>query len=207
MASAGLRLVVKGLEQIPPAEQPCIFISNHTSYIDSFVLTATLPRRFSFLAKAELRANPLLRLFLGRIDTQFIERFNIEKGIADAECTVQAVRGGRTLMVYPEGTFTRMPGLLPFHMGGFLAAVDAKQPIVPVAVRGTRSILRPDSWFPHRGEIQVTIGAPVEPGRATIDRWAAALRLRDHARAFILDHCGEPDLEYESAEIFNQSRE
>ena len=200
--AVGLRLSVRGLENLPPAEQPCIFISNHSSYIDSFVLIAALPRRFSFLAKAELRGNLLLRLFLERIGTEFIERFNIEEGVANVERAAQAARSGHSLMVYPEGTFTRMPGLLPFHMGGFIAAVDAHRPIVPLAIRGTRSILRPDSWFPHRGEIQVTIGEAVESGTESTERWASALQLRNRAREFILAFNGEPDLEHEKPRIF-----
>jgi 1-acyl-sn-glycerol-3-phosphate acyltransferase len=203
--AAGLRLTVKGLKHLPPEKQPCILISNHMSYIDSFVLIAALPHRFSFLAKAELQANPLLRLFLERIGTEFIERFDIERGIADTERAVQAARGGRTLMVYPEGTFTRMPGLLPFHMGGFIAAVDARRPIVPLAIHGTRSILRSDSWFPHRGDIEVTIGEAVESEFEGTERWTAALRLRDRAREFILASCGEPDLGYEKPEIFKRN--
>ena len=197
----GTGLRVDGAESIPPAQQPCIFIANHGSYIDSFVTIAALPRRFSFLAKAELRANPLLGFFLGRIDTVFVERFDTAQGLADVERAIGAARGGRSLLVYPEGTFSRMPGLLPFHMGGFIAAVDARLPVVPVAIRGTRSILRPDSWLPHRGEILVSIGKPIEAASDAADRWQAALQLRDVARRFILEHCGEPDLGREKSPL------
>ena len=76
-------------------------------------------------------------------------------------------------------------------MGAFVAAAEAGVPILPVAIRGTRSILRPDHWFPRRGGISVTIGRPIMPRAAD---WAAALQLRDAARAQILRHCGEPDL-------------
>jgi len=70
-------------------------------------------------------------------------------------------------------------------------AAEAGVPIVPVTIRGTRSILRPDQWFPRRGTVAVTIGTPAPPEGAD---WAAAIRLRDAARAEILRHCGEPDL-------------
>ena len=171
------------------------------------MLIAALPRRLSFLAKSELRQNWPLRWFLERIDTEFIERFDLEKSIADTARASQAARGGRSLLVYPEGTFTRMPGLLSFYLGGFIAAVDANKPIVPIVLQGTRSILRPDAWFPHRGDIRVTIGEQIEPDTGNNDRWNEALSLRDRSREFILAHCGEPDLGHETPEIFNPERE
>ncbi len=204
---AGIRLEVSGLENLPPADRPCVFIANHSSYIDSFVLIAALPRRISFLAKSELRQNPLLRWVLERIDTEFVERFDLEQSLADTARAAQAARGGRSLLVYPEGTFTRMPGLLSFYLGGFIAAVDAGKPIVPIVLQGTRSILRPDAWFPHRGDIRITIGEKIEPDADDNDRWSQALRLRDRSREFILAHCGEPDLGHETPEIFDAARE
>jgi 1-acyl-sn-glycerol-3-phosphate acyltransferase len=84
-----------------------------------------------------------------------------------------------------------MPGLAPFHMGAFVVAAEAGVPVVPITIRGTRSVLRPDHWFPRRGTISATMGRPILPGAAD---WAAALQLRDAVRAEILQHCGEPDL-------------
>jgi hypothetical protein len=92
-------------------------------------------------------------------------------------------------------------GLLPFHMGAFLTAAERGLPVVPITIRGTRSILRADSWFPRRGAIAVRVGKPVEAGEikkgAKADVWAAALKLRDAVRKDILHHCGEPDLTHE----------
>ena len=67
-------------------------------------------------------------------------------------------------------------------------------PVVPVAIRGTRSVLRGGQWFPRRGPISVRIGRPLAPDGGD---FAAALRLRDRTRAAILDRCGEPDLSHE----------
>ncbi len=199
--ASAVPLSVRGLDNLPPAEQPCIYVSNHASYLDSYVVVAALPRRFSFLAKAELGRNPLLRLFLTRIEAEMIERFDIERGLADAERAVEAARAGRSLMVFAEGTFTRMPGLLPFHLGAFKTAVETGLPIVPIAINGTRSCLRGDTWLPRRGKIALSVGKPIEPDAQATDRWAEALRLRDETRAFILEHCGEPDLAHESSPI------
>ena len=83
---------------------------------------------------------------------------------------------------------------------------DMGVPVVPVAIRGTRAILREDSWFARRGAVAVPVGAPVSPEgmvkEGAGDPWAVAVRLRDAARAEILRHCGEPDLVDEWSEIF-----
>jgi 1-acyl-sn-glycerol-3-phosphate acyltransferase len=95
----------------------------------------------------------------------------------------------------PEGTLTRAPGLLSFHLGPFVLAAEAGVPIVPITITGTRSVLRGDQWFPHRGRIQVHVGAPIVP---TGTGFEAAVRLRDAARAVVLARCGEPDLAHET---------
>jgi 1-acyl-sn-glycerol-3-phosphate acyltransferase len=95
------------------------------------------------------------------------------------------------LLFFPEGKFYRMPGLHKFHLGAFIAAVDAGVPVVPITLRGTRSKFRADSWFPHQGGMSITIGKPIGHDG---DDWGAAVRLRDTARAEILRQCGEPNL-------------
>jgi 1-acyl-sn-glycerol-3-phosphate acyltransferase len=93
-----------------------------------------------------------------------------------------AVRRGAVVCVFPEGTFVRRPGLLPFRLGAFKAAVEAGCPIVSVAIRGTRHVLPADTWLPRPGRVHVTIGAPLQPAG---DGWRELVRLRDLARAEI----------------------
>ncbi|MCH7667237.1 MAG: 1-acyl-sn-glycerol-3-phosphate acyltransferase, partial [Acidobacteria bacterium] len=94
-------------------------------------------------------------------------------------------------LLFPEGTFDRAPGLRPFRLGAFMLAAETGLPVVPVAIRGTRSVLRGDKWFPRKGTISVAIRPPM---RAEGSDLAAAAKLRDAVRAEILEHCGEPDL-------------
>ena len=101
-------------------------------------------------------------------------------------------------MFFAEGTFTRIPGLMPFHLGAFAVAAEAEVPVVPVVIRGTRSILRADSWFPRHGSISIDIGQAIHPHdlekTAGKHRWKVAIASRNLCRKFILRHCGEPDL-------------
>ena len=189
---------VSGLDNLPAQGSNYVLVANHASYIDSFVLVARLPRMFGFVAKSELAKSFLTRRPLKAINTEFVERFDIGKSVSDSRQLSNVLQQGNALMFFPEGTFTRIPGLTSFHMGAFTVAAQAGAPVVPVAIRGTRSILRPESWFPRRGSIHIEIGQPVycrdvQP-EAGEDEWQTALEMRARSRAFILRHAGEPDL-------------
>jgi acyl carrier protein len=194
----GTRIELDGVENLPQATQPCIYVSNHASYLDSYALLAVIPRGFSFVAKVELRNNLSVRLLLGRLQAEYVERFDREKGLIDAQRIAEAAQRKQSLFFFPEGTFTRAPGLQNFFMGAFVTAAQANLPVVPIAIRGTRSMLRSGSWFPRRGRIAISIGKAINPEELTepvqSDTWQLALTLRDKARQYILHHCGEPDL-------------
>ncbi len=186
---AALPLRVEGLERLPPP--PYVAVVNHASYSDGIVLTAVLPPPHHYVAKREFVGRFIARRFLAGIGAHFVERFDRKQGVADARQVARAARAGQTLVYFPEGTFTRAPGLRPFLLGAFTAAAEAGVPVVPVTLRGTRSLLRGEQWRPHRHALEVIISPPVRPDGHD---WSAAVRLRDAARAEILRHCGEPDL-------------
>jgi 1-acyl-sn-glycerol-3-phosphate acyltransferase len=177
-----------------PRGAPCVVVANHTSFLDSMALIAVLPPSAGFVAKRELVEGPVSGPFLRRLGTAFVERFDPAAGVADTERMTAALRAGDTLVFYPEGTFDRMPGLRAFHMGGFVGATAAGLPVVPAAIRGTRSILRGDSSFARRGRVTVVFAPAISPEG---EGWDAALTLRRQAREAILLNCGEPDLAYE----------
>ena len=196
-AVTGIRIRVDGLENLP--EEPCVLCANHSSYLDGTVMVAALPRPIGFVAKAELAGSWVMRQLLERIGTLFVHRFNMRAGQADHKAVQRAVADGRTPLYFPEGTLRRMPGLLPFHMGAFATAVETESMVIPIAIRGTRSLLRDGSLFPRRSDIAVTICPPVAPDTAGTS-WDKTVTLRDRVRAAILEHCGEPDLERERVE-------
>jgi 1-acyl-sn-glycerol-3-phosphate acyltransferase len=185
---SGVPLTVIGADRMPRG--PCVFVANHASYLDAVVVAATVPTMCSFVVKGELAHRFFARIFLERIGATFVERIDVQKGVEDAR-RLTAILSCRAVLMFPEGTLTRMPGLLPFHMGAFAAAVDAHVPVVPIAIRGTRSILRSDVWYAHRGAVDVTFAEPLVPDGSD---WRAAVRLRDRARAAILERLDEPDL-------------
>ena len=115
--ATGTRIDLNGIENLPPAAQACVYVSNHVSYLDSYALLAVMPRGFSFVAKVELRNKLSVRLFLDRLQAEYVERFDKEKGLIDAQRIAKAAQHQQSLFFFPEGTFTRAPGLQNFYMG------------------------------------------------------------------------------------------
>jgi 1-acyl-sn-glycerol-3-phosphate acyltransferase len=129
----------------------------------------------------------------------FVERFEAAGGVEDTGALEARARAGEPLVVFPEGTFRRAPGVLAFKLGAFVVAAHTGAPIIPVALVGTRSLLRAGEWLPHRSEIVIEIGAPIcSPNHD----WNAALALRDAARRAILARVFEPDAGTEPAGAF-----
>jgi 1-acyl-sn-glycerol-3-phosphate acyltransferase len=198
--ASGIKIVVNGLENLPPEPQILVFVANHASYLDSFAVVASIPRNFSFVAKQELRESIFTGPVLKRIGTEFVERFDKQQGVSDTQDIASIKRRTQSLFFFPEGTFTRVSGLQNFYMGAFITAATANMQVVPIAIRGTRSILRPDTWMPRRGRITFTIGKAITPD-VVIEgeirgNWAVAVKLKEAAHQHILSHCGEVDLSY-----------
>jgi 1-acyl-sn-glycerol-3-phosphate acyltransferase len=183
-------LRVSGHEHLDP-QRAQIIVANHASYLDGFIVTAALDVPIHFIVKGELARNLPVRLILKRFGVEFVDRFNANKGTSDVKRIAAKSRDGQSIVFFPEGTFTTFEGLQPFRMGAFVTAARARVPVVPVAIRGARNMVRGDDWFPRRGSIEVTVCAPIEPRG---EGWQVALDLRDAARHEIAKHCGEPDL-------------
>jgi len=192
----GTKLIVEGSGNLPRAGG-FVLVANHQSYLDGPLLALSLPVTVSYVVKGELSTQPLLGPFLRRIGLSFVERFDRQRSLQDARKVRATLESNRPIGYFPEGTLRRMPGLLPFHMGAFVAAAETGVPVIPVTLRGTRSILRDESWFPRLGAVRIVISEPLltTPGLSDeSQRFHEAVRLRDAARGIMLQNCGEPDL-------------
>jgi acyl carrier protein len=176
LALAGCRLRLEGTENLGGM---AILAANHSSYLDVPALLAALPVEVRFVAKRELLRTPIVGAVIRKVGHLAVERFDLSRSVADAERVGRALRGGVPLLVFPEGTFTATPGLLPFRLGAFKAAAEAGRPVIPVAIVGTREILPAGRWRPQRAPITVSVGRPVAPeGQG----WRDIVRLRDRTR-------------------------
>jgi 1-acyl-sn-glycerol-3-phosphate acyltransferase len=185
------------VEELIPAHNVLLAV-NHSSYLDPVVLSAVIPGGLTFVAKEELAGQRVAGPFLRSSGTLFVRRTDVKGGVEDTRNVLEASLSGERIVSFPEGTLTRMPGLLGFQIGSFLVAAKAGIPVVPIVVSGTRSALRGGQWFPRRSNIDVHIGKAM---RADGSDFSAAIRLRDAVRARMLALSGEPDLALEKDQL------
>ncbi len=184
-----IRVRIDGLQRLP--SDHCIVVANHASYIDGLLLQAILPPRFSFVIKGEVRNIPIVHFLLRRIGAKFVERFLSAGSSRDARILVKAAAAGESLAFFPEGTFIREPGLGRFRPGAFRAAIKGALPVVPLAIRGSRQILRAKTFMPLPGSLRIDILEPLETD--TCEN-SDSVALTERARQSILTVLDEPDL-------------
>ncbi|OJV91187.1 MAG: acyl-CoA synthetase [Gammaproteobacteria bacterium 39-13] len=170
-----------------------VYVANHASYMDAIVLIAVLPPGVRFVAKKELLKVPFLRTIITRLNIITVDRVDFLTNLSDTQKIVDELQEGKSIVFFPEGTFTYATGVRPFKLGAFKAAVESGTPVCAVAIQGTRSILRDDEWLFQPGKIKVTIGEILAPQSK---EWQEVIRLHSLARAQIAKHCGEQVLDY-----------
>jgi 1-acyl-sn-glycerol-3-phosphate acyltransferase len=170
-------LRVEGLAHLP-VRGAALFVCNHASYVDVVALLAAIPAEFRFVSKRELGKAPLIGAVIRKAGHLTVDRVDLSRGVADAEAVTRVLRGG-TSVSGPRGTDVRRFEL-SVQLGAFKAAVEARCPVIPIGLRGTRDILPAYRWLPRRGGITVTIGSPITPEQSD---WREMVQIRDLARA------------------------
>lgn len=183
---AGVPVEVAGGEQLPASQ--CIVVANHASYLDGVLLQGFLPPRFSYVIKGEMRKVPVAGFLLRRIGARFVDRYSAAAS-RDARTLLRAADSGESLAFFPEGTFVREPGLGRFRAGAFAAALRCRLPVVPVVIRGNRSVFPSGALLPRPGRIRIDALEPLAP-----DAYGDSRAFADATRRRILEVLGEPDL-------------
>lgn len=166
---SGVDVRVKGLEHVCK-NGPQVFMANHQSHYDIPVLMGYLPVRFSWTAKKELFRIPVFGFTLKRANYIQVDRQNHAKAMASMELAAQQIRGGISVMVFPEGTRSSNGSLLPFKKGGVLLALKAGVPIIPIGISGSREILPRGSLCPKPGTIRMVIGPPIDSRNYSLEQ-------------------------------------
>lgn len=185
LALAGIRVRVAGAEHLP-LDRAAVYCANHQSNIDPPILFDALHPRMHILYKHEIDRIPILaRAFrLGGFIP--IDRRNRESAMRSIEAGAQSIRSGNSFLIYPEGTRSRTEELLPFKKGGFVMAIKAQAPIVPVAVQGGRAAMTKGSWIIRPVTVSIRAGRPIETaGLGLDDRENLILNVRRELEALL----------------------
>ncbi|MEZ5157823.1 MAG: HAD-IB family hydrolase [Candidatus Nanopelagicales bacterium] len=160
LASAGVRLHVIGEENIWAA-RPAVFLFNHQSQLDVFVLGALLRKDFTGVAKKSLEKDPFFGPIGYLADVAYIDRSNSAEARKGLEPAVESLRNGKSIAIAPEGTRSPTPRLLPFKKGPFHMAMQAGVPVVPIVMRNAGQIMAAHSMVIHPGTVDVAVLPPV----------------------------------------------
>jgi len=157
---SGAKLRVTGLPETG-WDQPAIYVMNHQSTLDIPAAFAVLPVDLRFIAKHTLRKVPFLGWYMSWTGMVFVDRSNSTQAVGTLNAAAERVRGGISLLAYPEGTRSRDGSILPFKKGPFVLALQAGVPIVPVVIAGSLRVM-PSGLKPLQpGVVRIAIGAPI----------------------------------------------
>jgi len=164
---AGIRYRIVGRENVP--DRAVVYCSNHESNVDPAVLFQGLDPMLHVLYKAELHRVPLMGMAFDIGGFVAVDRADRRKSFAAVDRAVASLRQGNSFQIFPEGTRSRTGELLPFKKGGFIMALQAAAPVVPVAISGGRASMRKGSAFVRPVRVTVRIGQPVPTEGLTVD--------------------------------------
>ena len=164
----GIRFKVIGSENLP-RDRAAVYCSNHESNVDPPVLFSALHPRMHILYKHEIDQIPVLARAFRMGGFIPIDRRNKESAMRSIEKGAAAIRSGSSFLIFPEGTRSRTGEMLPFKKGGFVMAIKAGAPVVPVAISGGRDAMHRGSAIIRPVRITIRVGEPIETADVDLD--------------------------------------
>ena len=157
---SGSRLIVRGAENL--RKYPvAVYAANHTSYMDTPVVFASLPFQFRILAKKELWPIPFIGWHLNRSGQIPIDVENPRASLSSLTAAAKALRAGMPLFVFPEGGRTPDGTLQPFLNGAAYLAIRAQVPLVPIALTGVYDLLPMHTHHFYPSQLTIAVGEPI----------------------------------------------
>jgi 1-acyl-sn-glycerol-3-phosphate acyltransferase len=186
MRACGVKLIVHQRAPLDPGRS-YVFMANHLSTADIWSLFVAMPFPVRMIAKKQLGSIPLFGWALRAGRFIFIDRKNPVAARRSIDEAARRIASGQSVLIFPEGTRSRDGALGPFKKGGFHLAIASGADIVPVAISGSREIMRRGSMLIHPGTISVELGAPIATGAlGDEERRGLSTRVRDEILAMTI---------------------
>mmetsp|Transcript_42673 Transcript_42673/g.97885 ORF Transcript_42673/g.97885 Transcript_42673/m.97885 type:complete len:206 (+) Transcript_42673:367-984(+) len=170
---------ILGLENVPPTDQPALYVSNHASWFDIPLVAQVIPNNFKFIAAAELQGLPLVGQQLVDGKHVLIDRSTRRGQLKSFKESVAYLKRGISIFAFPEGTRSRDGKLMPFKGGVFSMAVKANVPIVPISISGAFETYPPSAilpLLPNSERLKVTVHPQISVADRTEEEIAELTR-------------------------------
>ena len=159
--SANISIEVIGKEHL---SEKAVYIVNHRSSADIYVLLDIMPKKSVFVYKQELLNHPLIGIALRMSPYIPVDRSSVKASAMSILKAKSTLQSGQSIIIFPEGTWSYPPhDILPFKQGSLLIASTSGVPIIPIVMVGTETIAGPDGLCIHSGKVKVHIGKPHLP--------------------------------------------
>ncbi len=159
---AGCKVEVTGLENLLP-DRPVLYVSNHQGNFDIPILLGHIPGRKGFIAKDSIEKMPLVSRWMKHIQCVFMNRDNLRQSAAAINEGIRNLKGGTSMVIFPEGTRSLDGKLLEFKPGALKLGTKPAVPIIPITINGSIHMMPKGSYAIKPSLVKVVIHPAIMP--------------------------------------------
>ncbi len=190
LKSAGIDFEISGRENLE--KRPAIFVINHQSMLDLFIMCYLRPPKTLGVAKKSLIYIPVIGLFMKAVGVVFLDRHDRMKALEGMRATKRLIDQGYSIVMAPEGTRTLTGELQPLKKGAFYLALQTGLPIIPITIVNAYQLFPRQSWIPKPGIVKVYIDPPIATKELTEATIPAMI---ERVHSVFLSHLVSPPLQ------------
>lgn len=181
-------VTIEGTENLEKGKS-YVFVANHQSMFDVWLVYGWLPVIFKWMMKKELGRIPFVGTACRCAGHVMVDRSNPRAAVESMQRIKKALQGGACTVIFPEGTRTKTGEIGPFKRGAFKIALDLKLPVVPLSISGCYDMCQKGKWWFKRTPVRLVIGQPQDLTRYEKGQENEAI---EQIRQLVIDGCAQP---------------